>query len=275
MNINGAGGQILFAGYRFFLAGVMTLIIGSVIEKKPLLPKKASVLPILGQGILQTAVQYLFFYLGLARTTGAKGSVINASGTFFSILFACLMIKNERLDLKKTAGCVIGFAGVIAVNITDGGFDGGFSFAGEGFVLISSVAYGLSCVTLKRISNMESAVTITGFQLLFGGAILTAAGLISGAHITGFTLKSAMLLLYLAALSAVAFTVWTALLKYNPVGKTAVWGFSIPVFGVALSGLILKENIFTLNNLFALLLVSAGIILVNINGKKSYKKNDD
>jgi drug/metabolite transporter (DMT)-like permease len=72
----------------------------------------------------------------------------------------------------------------------------------------------------------------------------------------------------MALLSTVAFSIWATLLKYNPVGKVSIFGFSIPVFGVALSALVLKEEIFTFQNLAALLLVSVGIIVVNIAGEK-------
>ena len=76
--IEGAGSQILFAGYRFFLAGIFTFLIGSFLEKRWLMIRRSSVLPVFGQGMLQTFIQYICFYIGLAHTTGAKGSVINA-----------------------------------------------------------------------------------------------------------------------------------------------------------------------------------------------------
>ena len=82
-------------------------------------------------------------------------------------------------------------------------------------------------------------------------------------NISGFTVKSTLLLFYMAMLSAVAFSLWTTLLKYNPVGKVTIYGFSIPIFGAGLSAVFLGEDIFSLKNLVALLCVSAGIILVN------------
>lgn len=60
-----------------------------------------------------------------------------------------------------------------------------------------------------------------------------------------------------------AFSIWTLLLKYNPVGKVAIYGFTIPIFGATMSALILGETIFTVQNLAALLLVSVGIVIVN------------
>ena len=74
----------------------------------------------------------------------------------------------------------------------------------------------------------------------------------------------------MALLSAVAQTIWSALTKYNPVGRVAVYGFLNPVFGVLLSALLLGEGeqAFTVYGLAALVLVCAGILLVNRSGRK-------
>ena len=106
-------------------------------------------------------------------------------------------------------------------------------------------------------------MTITAWQTLMGGALLIVIGVLMGGRVDGFTPKSAALLIYMALLSTVAFSVWTILMKYNPVGKVAVYTFTIPIFGAVLSGIILGENMFELKNLIALVLVSAGIIIVN------------
>lgn len=262
--IEGAGSQILFAGWRFFCAGVMTFFLFSIKERKFLIVKKSSILILAGQGVLQTTVQYYFFYLGLANTTGAKGSVIVASNAFFAILIAVLLIKGERLSWKKAVGCIAGFAGVIVVNLTPGAWESGFSWRGEGFLLISAIAYGASSVTTKLISDREKPETITAYQLMIGGAILVLIGYFAGGSMGSFTVKSTLLFFYLALLSTVAFTIWAILLKYNEISKVAPFSFTIPVFGTALSGILLGEQILTWNNLAALLLVSAGILCVNV-----------
>ncbi|BDF03691.1 DMT family transporter [[Clostridium] hylemonae] len=263
LHIETTGSQILFAGYRFFLAGVLTFIMGSVMERRILRMKKSSVPYVLRQGLMQTTLQYVFFYIGMANTTGTKGSVINASNAFISILAAPLLIKGEKLTWKQGVGCAVGFLGVIIINLEPGAWGDGFSFGGEGMVLICTVFYGISTVIMKKISHLESAMTITAYQLLFGGFILTVIGFAAGGRIAGFDGKSAALLIYMAMLSAVAFSLWTILLKYNSVGKVAIFGFSIPVFGVFLSAVILGEQIISLKNFAALICVSIGILLVN------------
>ena len=96
----------------------------------------------------------LFFYIGLANTSGVKASIIEGVNVFISILVASLIFHQERLTTRKMAGCLIGFAGVVLVNIT-GGIDMAFTFTGDGFIVLSTIAYAFSSVMIKRYSQGE------------------------------------------------------------------------------------------------------------------------
>lgn len=263
LNIRGTGSQILFAGYRFFLSGILTFVIGCGAERRFLVMKRSSVWHVFRQGFLQTALQYVFFYIGLAHATGAKSSIINASQGFVAVIASHFMLKSEKMTWRKAAGCILGLAGVISVNLSPGAWDGGFSLMGEGMILLCTVVYGISMVLLKMISDEESPMAITAYQTLIGGAILIVTGAVLGGQVSGFDVKSTALLIYLALLSTAAFSIWTLLMKYNPVGRVAVYTFTIPIFGVVLSGIILGEPVFEVKNLIALALVSAGIVIMN------------
>lgn len=84
-------------------------------------------------------------------------------------------------------------------------------------------------------------------------------------------------ILYLALISAVAYTIWGLLLKYNPVSRVAVIGFTNPVFGVLLSALFLGEadEAFSIKNLVSLVLVCIGIYIVNAKFSSSKNKSVD
>lgn len=261
--IGTTGSRILFAGYRFTAAGIITLIIVSVFEGRFLTIKKSSVPYIFAQGMLQTTVQYVLFYIGLANTTGIKGSVIDGSSGFFSIIAAHFILRNEKMSFRKVAGCVIGFAGVVVVNLESGGMTGGFALNGELLVLLSTIAYAVSSVTQKLLSSRETPNAITAYQLIFGGLVLILTGIFTGGHIKSPDFRAAALFGYLVLLSTVAFTLWANLLKHNPVGKVAIFGFTIPVFGSIFSAIFLKESFFTVNNILALVLVCIGIVIVN------------
>ena len=111
----------------------------------------------------------------------------------------------------------------------------------------------------------------TAYQLLIGGMILIAIRLGLGGEVHGFTPKSTLLMVYMAIISSVAFSLWALLLQYNSVGRISIYGFTNPVFGV-LSAVFLGENALTLQNLGALLPVSLGIIIVNLQMPAKHKE---
>lgn len=260
--------QILYAGYRFTLAGIMTVIIGSLSSKKFIHPSKKAIPKVISLCMFQTVLQYFFFYIGLAHTTGVKASIIEGMNVFVAILVASLIFRQEELTWKKMIGCIIGFAGVVLVNLSGQGLDLHLSLWGEGFIFFSTVAYAFSSVLIKRYSKEENPLMLSGWQFVMGGIIMALAGFAMGGHLEAFTGKSAMMLLYLAFISAVAYSLWSMLLKYNPISKVAVFGFMNPVFGVILSAILLAEaNTLSVRALFALVLVCAGIYVVNSKGK--------
>lgn len=256
--------QILFAGARFFLAGVLAILFGSVLNKKPLLPRKGAIGRIVWLSFLQTVLQYLFFYIGLAHTSGVKASIIEGVNVFIAILVASLIFHQEKLTARKMIGCVIGFAGVVLVNVNGSGMDAGISFFGEGFIFLSTVAYAFSSVFLKRYSKEDNPVMLSGYQFVTGGIIMMLCGFGMGGTLTHVTPAGIAMLLYLALVSAVAYSLWGVLLKYNPISKVAVFGFMNPVFGVSLSAILLNEaGTIGAMCLVALVLVCVGIYIVN------------
>lgn len=261
--------QILFAGCRFTLAGILAIIIGSVLNHRILIPKQGSWGKITKLCMLQTVAQYLFFYIGLANTSGVKASIIEGVNVFISILVASLIFRQEKLTARKMLGCIIGFAGVILVNIT-GGIDMAFTFTGDGFIVLSTIAYAFSSVMIKRYSQEENPVTLSGYQFVLGGLIMVVCGLPMGGRLTVISGAGIAMLLYLAVISAVAYSMWGVLLKYNPVSRVTVFGFMNPVFGVILSAIFLRESgSIGVVCILALVLVCAGIYIVNRTPKQS------
>ncbi|MDO5518432.1 MAG: DMT family transporter [Clostridium sp.] len=256
--------KLIFAGYRFALAGIIVLIT-CISSRKNIFDfslKQIGQVTILG--FTQTTLQYIFFYVGLSYTTGIRSSIINGTGAFFSIILAHFIYKNDKLNLNKILGCIIGFAGVIVVNLNGQSFFGSSSFSiqGEGFVMLAAFILSAASIYGKKITQKQDASIVTGYQLFIGGVILTIMGFLFGGNLSGFTLNSSLLLLYMALLSSIAFAVWTELLKYNKVGIISVFNFLVPVFGTLLSAIFLNENIFDIKILIALILVCCGIYSV-------------
>ena len=265
---NGETTRIIgFAGVRFFLAGILVILAGSLICRKWLIPQINEIPKILLLSLFQTIGQYVLFYLGLAHTTGVNAAVVDSLTTFFAILIASLIFRMERLTLRKMIGCIIGFAGVILVNIDGNGFS--FDLLGDGLIALSALCYGVSSVMIKRYSAKHDTVLFSGYQFVFGGLIMVLIGLVFGSGVPvpgeGMDITPALLvLLYLALVSSVAYTLWGLLLKNNDVSQISVFGFMTPVSGVILSALMLGETgVIGWQYAGALLLVSVGIVIVN------------
>ncbi len=259
---------ILFAGCRFLLAGMLTIAIFSIARRRFLYPKVHNLGRVATVSAFQTVIQYIFFYIGLANTSGVKGTIASGSSTFFALLISALIFRQEKLTVKKIIACVLGFAGIIAVNLDGLTFD--MNFFGDAFVIFSAISAGTSSVLIKRFSKHEDPVTICGYQFMMGGALMIVTGLISGGKMQVVHYTGILVLIYLAFLSAIAYSLWGILLKYNPVSKITVFNFSTPVFGTVLSLLMLQgeKNVNPVNLIITLLLVSLGIFLLNYQPPK-------
>ena len=262
--------QIVFAGIRFTLAGILVLIFASIREKKVMLPDRTLFKYAVPVCLAQTVVQYFFFYIGVAHTSGVKGGIISGLGNFIAILLSCLIFRNERMTVRKIIGCALGFAGVVVINLMGNSLDMEFMLTGEGFILIAQLSYGISTVLINLFSKKVSPIVLSGTQFTMGGIVLTLIGAKMGGRLGNITAAGVAIIFYLALVSAVAYTLWSVLLAWNDVSKVAIFGFVNPLCSVILSALILGEvkQAFNIGSLIALVLVCAGIYIVNCNFQK-------
>ena len=124
--------QIVYAGLRFFIAGVLIVLFHCLRERRFVAPKSSSWPMVAKLGLVQTAVQYFFFYIGMAHTSGVKASVITASNVFWAILISALVFRFEGLGWNTLLGCLCGFLGVVVINLSGGSLAGGSPWRGRG-----------------------------------------------------------------------------------------------------------------------------------------------
>lgn len=256
------GSKIIFAGFRFSLAGIVTLLATFVIQRRVVFLTRKNYKGILLLGFLQTFVQYYFFYLALGKMTGSKGSIINATSTFMIVILSHFFFQADRLNVRKIIGCVLGFLGIVIISVT-GEEKLGFAMDQEGFMLMASFSFAIGSIISKIITQQEDPMVTTGYQMTFGGILLVIVGFLKQGAIGVITWKGSLLFAYMVLLSAVAFTLWSMLLKYNFVGNISIYNSLNPVFGSILSGIILGENVVNLKNMVALVCVAGGIYIVN------------
>lgn len=252
---------LLFAGLRFFGAGWITLAISRLLTgKRPRFYIKM-IKPTIVMALIQTVLQYFFFYLGLTVVSGAAGVLISSTGTFFAVIIA-IIIGMEAMTGRKFAGIVSGLIGVIIFNLSPD-LELIFRWNGELFILLTAICYALHNVLVKHYSKEHEPVALTGFQFILGGAVLCLIGIAGGGSLIWPGFAKSLILLYLMFQVAVAYALWSLLLKRHDTSKVVIFNALTPIFGAVFSWLILGEDIWRWNTLAALLLVVLGISLIN------------
>ena len=266
LNIADTGSILLFAGIRFFLAGIMVLIYAALSKKQDVLFPYKYFMPIACLALFQTAGQYFFYYMGLAHASSVMGAILSSVSGFFALILSAWVFRLEKMTFYKMIGMLLGLGGVVILNLK--GLKFSFSMAGEGMLLLSQVSSAMSAVLIQIFSKKNDPVALSGWQFALGGAVLILSGCIMGGHIA-WNAKGMGILCWLAFVSAAAYTLWGILLKEYPVSSVGVFSASIPLFGIVFSVLLLHEtSALTINAFIALVLIAAGVLAMNCKESK-------
>lgn len=250
---------LLWAGLQFVVGGFFTIGIYSLVSKKFLLPKKENLKGVAIVSLLQTVLQYALLYIGCSLTTAVKGSILKSTDVFFVALIASLIFKLEKLTAKKLISCIIGFLGIIVMNLKGLSFN--INPMGDGMVLLGIVCYSFGVIMTKLFAQKEDPIVLCGYQMGLGGVVLALLGFAFGGKFDFIGMLPVFLCLSL--IYAVSYVLWTILLKYNSASGITIYSFMTPVFGVIFSALLLTEDggVAISSLIVALILVCFGIIL--------------
>ncbi len=261
---------LLWVGSQFIVSGILTISIYSIISKRFVFPQKESVKGVVIVSVLQTVLQYSLLYIGLSQTTSVKGAILKSTDVFFVALIASFVFKTEKLTAKKLLSCIIGFLGIVIMNLNGLSFN--INPVGDGLVLLGIISYSFSVIMTKLFAQKENPIILCGYQMGLGGVVLLLIGVIFDGKFDFFGMLPVFICLSL--IYAVSYTLWTVLLKNNPASSVTIYSFMTPVFGVIFSSLLLSEDggVATVNLIMALLLVCAGIILWGYEKKPDANK---
>ena len=255
------GSKMLFAGVRFSIAGLIVLAVAAAKKRSFAVSDIAGAGYILLFALLNTTLHYAFFYIGLSHSGGARAAILNSLSVFMLVVLACFFFKSDRLTVRKIVGCIIGFAGIMVLNV-GGGDSGSFSFMGDGMIVINALCAALAGLMTRGLGSRVDVFVGTGYSLAVGGFMLLVIGIVMGGKLPHITLWGVVILLLLVLISSLCFTLYNKLLTCNPVGKVAIFNSLIPVVGAVTSCLCLKEQ-FYWSYLVAALLAMVGIYIIN------------
>lgn len=255
------GSKMLFAGVRFAISGLIILAIAKCSHKSFNISDSWSWAYIIAFALLNTTLHYTFFYIGLSYSEGARAAILNSLGTFMIVLLACMFFKSDKLTSRKIIGCIIGFIGILTLNLGNDTY-GDFTLMGDGMIILNALCSAFAGLMTRGVSRRVDIVVGTGYSLAIGGILLIIPGLVLGGTLLFITLNGLIILSLLIAISTLGFALYNKLLSCNPVGKVAIFNSLIPIVGAITSCLCLGEP-FYWKYLFAAILATIGIYIIN------------
>jgi drug/metabolite transporter (DMT)-like permease len=259
------GSKMLYAGIRFAISGLTILTIAGVARRSFKVCSASRWWYILLFSLMNTSLHYAFFYIGLSHSEGARAAILNSLSVFSLVLLACVFFKSDRLTANKIIGCLVGFAGVLALNV-GGGDSGSFTLMGDGMIILNTLCSAIASLMTRGLGRRVDVFVGTGYSLAIGGVVLLFAGVFAGGTISTVTFAGVVILGLLICISTLGFALYNKLLSCNPVGKVAIFNSLIPAVGALTSCLCLSEP-FYWKYVVAALLATVGIYIIN-KGKK-------
>lgn len=255
------GSKMLFAGLRFTAAGLIILAVARSNGRsfRPVAPKDWWL--ILAFALMNTTLHYLFFYIGMSHSEGARAAILNSMSTFLVVLLACACFKSDKLTSHKLLGCALGFGGIMALNL-GGAASGRFTWLGDGMLVINTFCSAFAGLMTRPLSRRIDVFVGSGYSLVIGGLLLIIPGLLLGGTLPTINTLGITCLLLLISISALGFSLYNKLLTCNPVGKVAIYNSLIPVVGAITSCLCLGET-FHAKYILAGGLAALGIYMIN------------
>jgi drug/metabolite transporter (DMT)-like permease len=255
------GNKILFAGVRFTFSGLIILAFAKAKRRSFAMRRKTDWWFMLLFALLNTTFHYSTFYIGLSYSAGARAAILNSLSVFLLVIMACIFFKSDRFTMGKVLGCVLGFAGILALNM-GGAESGHFTLLGDGMIIVNALCSAVASLLTRSLIKRVDVFVGTGYSLGLGGLLLLVPSLLAGATMPQITWLGLVILLLLIGISALSFVLYNKLISCNPVGKVAIFNSLIPVVGAVTSCLCLGET-FYWKYVIAGALATAGIYIIN------------
>ncbi|MEE0854211.1 DMT family transporter [Eubacterium ventriosum] len=258
------GSKIGFAGIRFLFAGILVTILAIIQKRKFKVEQKSVVAWLLLFALVNTALHYLFSYVGLGYLPSSRSTILDSMNGFFAIILSCIIFEDDKFSKFKALGCILGFGGILLINIEPGqNFFQGISFRGDGMILLNALCGAFGGIITRIISKKMDMTVATGLSMTIGGGLLCIISVIIGpASKWTINIKSIITMVGLILISAVCFGVYNQLLAYHPISKIAIFNAFIPILGVIFSSIILGEPM-RIKYIIAGCMVAFGVYIMN------------
>ncbi len=230
-------------------------------------------------GIINLVIPFFLIAYGVQKVQSNLAAILMASTPLSATVLAHFFTKNEKINYTKIFGVLIGFSGIVFL-FSDNILINKENFTSAILILIGSTFYVIGGLLTLRISNKKNE-NVTSSILIWATIFILPFSLIVGyfnnsnifslmndIHFS-HRLDSTLALIYLGVVpTGIAWLLRFQILKNNGLVFQAQVAYLIPIFGIMLGYIFLKELI-TIKVFVAVIAVIIGIYLV----KKSTKIN--
>ncbi len=260
--VNGGLQPVFQAGLRS-LCVFPILLLFAVIAKRRLSISDGSLIPgVIAGGFF--AAEFILLFLALDYTTVSRASVFFYTMPFWVALGAHFIIPGERLTGMRLTGLAMAIAGVVLALSQNNAPATEYALIGDLVCLVGAILWAAIALIARTTKLNKSSPEM---QLIYQVAV-SAPLILIVAPLFGPLIRElqahhlAIFSFQVVVVVCIGFSAWFWLLSKYPASDMASFTFLAPVFGVAFGWLLLDEQV-GLRLLAALVLVGAGIVLVN------------
>lgn len=246
--------------YRFILAYIVLFL--AYPKFKKLGPLKEEIL-FFGAGATGMTIYFLFETFALQVSTASNVTLLISVAPVFTAILAHFMTKDEKFAKRLLLGFVISISGIFLV-LFNGAFHLKLNIWGSVLALAAAACTSFYLILLKKIAHSYNQIHLTRKVFFYG--ILTALPVAFLFH-PEFSLEPLkipavwMNLLFLAIIaSALCFFMWNQALRYIGAVKLSNYVYLLPLVGMIVSVIFLKETVTFFMILGAFLIIAGTYI---------------
>ena len=252
---------IFAAGLRSIIASVC-LFCWMKFRKKKLFPARQIDGIVVG---LLFGIEFGMLYCSMLYTSAASAFLLLYTTPFFHAIGAHMFLKNDRLSFVKLTGLILSFSGILVLMSKYIGKPMAADLIGDLLALAAAIVWAATTIYIKvRLVGKVSPHNTLFYQVVFSIPVLLVLSFIfKEAPIRQIDWLISLSIAYQGIIVAfVSYLIWFHMVHVYPVSRLSAFTFLTPIFA-ALAGIVLIHEPITMRLVIALVLVSAGIYVIN------------
>ncbi len=256
---------LLIVLLRVSLAAVILWLV--ICVKQQAIPRSIKVWgAFLMMGALNNAIPFILIVWGQQHIASGLASVLNATTPLFTVVFAALLLSDERVSTIKIVGVVLGFVGVAIMMSAD--FDNGFSqsMMGQAMVLAAAISYAFAGIFGRRFKQLGVTPLMTATGQVTGSSVILLPIVLAyppSRDIANATIMTWASIIGLASIcTAFAYLLYFRILSAVGATNLSLVTFVVPVSAILLGGLFLSETI-SVPQWIGIAIIALGLLVID------------